>query len=62
MIWIFCEVKNKQNIATGTGHYINRLVPKNDIKLLVNEYKTSKNDTSITWNNKKIIDTLEMYH
>ena len=24
--------KNKQKTATGTGHYVNRLVPKNDIK------------------------------
>ena len=37
LVLIFCE-KNKQKIATGTGHYVNRLVPKNDIKLLVNEY------------------------
>ena len=34
LVLIFCEVKNKQKIATGTGHYVNRLVPKNDIKLL----------------------------
>ena len=34
MVLIFCEVKNKQKIATGTGHCVNRLVPKNDIKLL----------------------------
>ena len=26
--------KKKQKTATGTGHYVNRLVPKNDIKLL----------------------------
>ena len=31
---ISCDVKNKQKIATGTGHWVNRLVPKNDIKLL----------------------------
>ena len=34
LVLIFCEVKNKQKTATGTGHYVNRLVPKNDIKLL----------------------------
>jgi hypothetical protein len=34
LIGIFYEVKNKQKTATGTGHYVNRLVPKNDIKLL----------------------------
>ena len=28
----FCDVKNMQKIVTGTGHYVNRLVPKNDIK------------------------------
>ena len=27
LILISCEVKNKQKIATGTGHYVNRLVP-----------------------------------
>ena len=53
MVLIFCKVKNKQK-TTDTGHYVNRLVPKNDIKLLVNEYKTSKNDTLIAWNNKKL--------
>ena len=61
MVLIFCEVKNKQKAATGTRHYVNRLVPKNDIKLLVNVYKTSRTDNIIAWNNKKIIDTLEMY-
>ena len=35
LVMIFCEVKNKQNTTTGTGHYVNRLVPKNDIKLLL---------------------------
>ena len=30
----FLRSKNKQKIATGTGHYVIRLVPKNDIKLL----------------------------
>ena len=34
LILIFCDVKNKQKTATGTGHWVNRLVPKNDIKLL----------------------------
>ena len=34
LVLIFCEVKNKQKTATGTGHYVNRLVPKNDINLL----------------------------
>ena len=34
LILISCDVKNKQKIATDTGHWVNRLVPKNDIKLL----------------------------
>ena len=34
LILISCDVKNKQKIATGTGHWVNRSVPKNDIKLL----------------------------
>ena len=34
LVLIFYEVKNKQKTATGTRHYVNRLVPKNDIKLL----------------------------
>ena len=34
LILISCDVKDKQKIATGTGHWVNRLVPKNDIKLL----------------------------
>ena len=54
MVLIFGEVKKKQKTATGTGHYVNRLVPKNDIKLLANEYKTSKIDHITTWNNKKL--------
>src|SRR3990170_389668 len=33
LVLIFCDVKNKQKTATGTGHYVNRLVPKNIIKL-----------------------------
>ena len=44
MILISCDVKNKQKTATGTGHWVNRLVPKNDIKLLLNDCITSKND------------------
>ena len=32
LILISCDVKNMQKIATGTWHYVNRLVPKNDIK------------------------------
>jgi hypothetical protein len=31
---IFRETKTGQKTATGTGHYVNRLVPKNDVKLL----------------------------
>ena len=27
-IWIFCETKNMQQTGTGTGHWINMLVPK----------------------------------
>ena len=34
LILISCDVKNKQKTATGTRHWVNRLVPKNDIKLL----------------------------
>ena len=34
LILIFCDIKNKQKTTTGTGHWVNRLVPKNDIKLL----------------------------
>ena len=50
LVLIFCEAKK----ATGTGHYVNRLVPKNDIKLQQNDYKTSKNDNITAWNNKKL--------
>ena len=32
LILIFWEVKNMQK-TTGTGHYVDGLVPKNDIKL-----------------------------
>ena len=28
LVLIFCEVKNKQKTATGTRHYVNRLVQK----------------------------------
>ena len=28
------QSKKQAKIATGTGHYVNSLVPKNDIKLL----------------------------
>ena len=34
LILISCKVKNKQKTATDTRHYVNGLVPKNDIKLL----------------------------
>ena len=34
LILISCDVKNKQKTATGTSHWVNRLVPKNDIKLI----------------------------
>ena len=34
LVLIFCEVKDKQKTATSTGHHVNRLVPKNDRKLL----------------------------
>ena len=34
LILISCDVKNKQKTATGTRHWVNSLVPKNDIKLL----------------------------
>ena len=32
LVLISCDVKNMQKTVTGTGHYVNRLVPKNDIK------------------------------
>ena len=34
LVFLFCEVKNKQKTTTGTRHYVNMLVPKNYIKLL----------------------------
>ena len=54
LVLIFYEVKNKQKTSTGTVPYVNRLVPKNDIKLLENECKTSKIDNITTWNNQKV--------
>ena len=32
LILISCNVKNMQKTTTGTWHYVNSLVPKNDIK------------------------------
>lgn len=32
LVLISWDVKNMQKTTTGTGHYVNRLVPKNDIK------------------------------
>ena len=32
LILISYDVKNKQKTSTSNGHYVNRLVPKNDIK------------------------------
>ena len=32
LILISCDGKNTEKTATGTWHYVNRLVPKNDIK------------------------------
>ena len=34
LVLIFCKVKNKQKQQMALWHYVNRLVPKNDIKLL----------------------------
>ena len=34
LILISYDLKTKQKTASGTGYYVNRLVPKNDIKLL----------------------------
>ena len=28
LIWVFCETQNMQQTRTGTGHWINMLVPK----------------------------------
>ena len=54
LIWIFCKSKTGQKTATGTWHYVNRLVPKNDIKLIGNHSKTSKIDHISAWNNQKL--------
>ena len=32
LVLISCDVENMQKTTTGTWHYVNRLVPKNDIK------------------------------
>ena len=34
LVFIFCKVKNKQKQQLALWHYVNRLVPKDDIKLL----------------------------
>ena len=34
LVLISCEVKKEQKTTTGTGHYVNKLVLENDIKLL----------------------------
>ena len=34
LVLIFCEVKNKQKQQLALWHYVNRSIPKNDIKLL----------------------------
>ena len=54
MLLIFYNVKNKQKTTTGTGHWVNRLVPKNYIKLLENDCKTSKNGNITAWNYQKL--------
>jgi hypothetical protein len=53
LIWIFCETKTGQKIASGTWHYVNRLVPKNDVscykiivkhpRLIIYQHGTIKN-------------------
>ena len=50
LVLISCDVKNMQKTTTGTGHYVNRLLPKND----KNDCKTSKIDSITTWNNQKL--------
>ena len=52
LVLIFCKVKNKQK--NSNWHYANWLVPKNDIKLQVNVYETSKIDHITSWNNQKL--------
>src|SRR3990172_10136101 len=54
LIWIFCKSKIGQKTATGTWHYVNRLVPKNDIKLIGIHSKTSKIDHISARNNQKL--------
>jgi hypothetical protein len=54
LIWIFCKSKTGQKTATGTWHYVNRLVPKNDINLIGNHSKISKIDHITAWNNQKL--------
>ena len=54
LIWIFCKSKTGQKTTTSTWHYVNRLVPKNDIKLIGNHSKTSKIDHISAWNNQKL--------
>ena len=54
LIWIFCKSKTGQKTATGTWHYVNRLVPKHDINLIGNHCKTSKIDHKTARNNQKL--------
>ena len=54
LIGIFCKSKTGQKIATGTWHYVNRLVPKNDINLIGNHSKISKIDHKTARNNQKL--------
>ena len=35
LILISCDVKNMEKTATSTWHYVNRLVPKNDYKMII---------------------------
>ena len=46
-VLIFWKTKNRQKTATGTRHWVNRLVPKNDIKLHIKAYNVSKIDNII---------------
>jgi hypothetical protein len=55
LIGIFCKSKTGQKTATGTWHYVNRLVPKIDIKLIGIHSKTSKIDHKIARNNQKLL-------
>jgi hypothetical protein len=54
LIWIFCKSKTGQKTATGTWHYVNRVVPKNDIKLIGIHSETSKIDHKTARNNQKL--------